>query len=160
MRARARIRPKVARAAFCLNRTFCLNPTSRPGSVRNVVDFASAARSSTSVSNTGDTSEPTSRAYVPVQCKNVAIGPMELQNDGTDRPGPIATRFLHATVYVRDMTAAAIRGRRRACQGLHKGTFLPYGSSHRRRSAPKAHESLREACNLLPPRREDECIDC
>src|SRR5271157_1265886 len=40
------------------------------------------------------------------------------------------TRFRCRMAYLGREPAAAIRGRHWRCQGLHKGTILPYGSWH------------------------------
>ena len=65
----------------------------------------------------------------------------------------------HQDIYVRRVTAAALESRGCRCQGLHNAAFLPYGSSHLERLAHHfAVNRLAKASNLLPPRREDECI--
>jgi hypothetical protein len=54
------------------------------------------------------------------------------------------------------MTATANEGKSRACQGLHNAPILAYVSP--------CTVQLTVACRLLrqvlPPRREDECIGC
>src|ERR1700738_378274 len=69
------------------------------------------------------------------------------------------TRISCARTYVRRVTAAAVEGRSRRCQGLHSETFLPYGSSHMGDWPAACHQSLRNGFQLGRPYREDECTD-
>src|SRR4051794_3377248 len=82
---------------------------------------------------------------------------------GNSVPGePLEQRGLRLTIpsaapYVGRMTRAANEGQRHACQGLHKGSVLAYGSSRTVRLTVAGHFTW-PVLYVLPPRREDECI--
>src|ERR1700688_4820618 len=79
-------------------------------------------------------------------------------NSGTARDGAAGadgakanakTRIAHIKTYVRHVTAVRIEGPKPACQGLHNGTFLPYGSSHMGDWPAACHRSPRNGFQLV-----------
>ena len=69
---------------------------------------------------------------------------------GADDAKPNAkARIVHIKTYVRHVTAVRIEGPKPACQGLHNGTFLRYGSSHMGDWPAACHRSPRNGFQLV-----------
>jgi hypothetical protein len=86
---------------------------------------------------------------------------------GTSRSHENAAKYAQAairnsgvTAYVRRVTAIANKGRSGLCQGLHNARFLPYGSFYVKQSSLPVSGRFDGPYYLLPPCREEECIDC
>src|SRR5258708_3630059 len=75
---------------------------------------------------THNVAQRSARRFVPI------IVPLKSHGErrNTMRGGSVETRISRVAAYVWRVTAMPVERLSLPCQGLHNGTFLPYGSSH------------------------------